>query len=237
VTASGDPRLIVALDFPSAEPAEALAERLDPALCRLKVGKELFTRAGPGLVERLQARGFGVFLDLKYHDIPSTVAGACRAAAELGVWMVNVHALGGRGMLEAAREAVAQGGDERPLLTAVTVLTSHDAATLAEIGLAGSPREAVLRLAGLARDAGLDGVVCSPEEAAALGERFGGELLRVAPGIRPAGSAGGDQRRVAQPAAAVAAGCDHLVVGRPITAADDPRAAAAAVAAEIDAAS
>ncbi|MBK5942880.1 MAG: orotidine-5'-phosphate decarboxylase [Halorhodospira halophila] len=229
------PRLIVALDFPAAAPAEALAAQLDPRLCRLKVGKELFTRAGPQLVERLQGRGFEVFLDLKYHDIPNTVAGACRAAAELGVWMVNVHALGGRRMLEAAGEAVAA-ADGQTLLTAVTVLTSHDAATLEEIGLAGPPREAVLRLAGLARSSGLDGVVCSPEEAAAIGERFGGGLLRVTPGVRPAGAAVGDQQRIATPAAAVAAGCDYLVVGRPITAADDPAAAAAGIGAEIAAA-
>ncbi|MBK5936779.1 orotidine-5'-phosphate decarboxylase [Halorhodospira halophila] len=229
------PRLIVALDFPAAAPAEALAAQLDPRLCRLKVGKELFTRAGPQLVERLQGRGFEVFLDLKYHDIPNTVAGACRAAAELGVWMVNVHALGGRRMLEAAGEAVAA-ADGRTLVTAVTVLTSHDAATLEEIGLAGPPREAVLRLAGLARSSGLDGVVCSPEEAAAIGERFGGGLLRVTPGVRPAGAAVGDQQRIATPAAAVAAGCDYLVVGRPITAADDPAAAAAGIGAEIAAA-
>ncbi|ABM61345.1 orotidine-5'-phosphate decarboxylase [Halorhodospira halophila] len=231
----GPPRLVVALDFPAAAPAEALAAQLDPRLCRLKVGKELFTRAGPQLVERLHARGFEVFLDLKYHDIPNTVAGACRAAADLGVWMVNVHALGGRRMLEAAAEAVAA-AEGRTLITAVTVLTSHDAATLEEIGLAGPPREAVLRLAGLAQASGLDGVVCSPEEAAAIGERFGAGLLRVTPGVRPAGAALGDQQRIATPAAAVAAGCDHLVVGRPITAAEDPAAAAAAIAAEIAAA-
>ncbi len=231
----GEPRLIVALDFPDAAPAEALARRLDPRTCRLKVGKELFTRAGPQLVERLQGQGFEVFLDLKYHDIPNTVAGACRAAAELGVWMVNVHALGGRRMLEAAVEGVAATNGPT-LVTAVTVLTSHDAATLEEIGLAGPPREAVLRLAGLTHASGLDGVVCSPEEATAIGERFGRDLLRVTPGIRPSGAAVGDQQRIATPAAAVAAGCDHLVVGRPITAADDPAAAAAGIAAEIAAA-
>lgn len=229
-----DPRLIVALDFPAAEPAEALAARLDPAVCRLKVGKELFTRAGPALVDRLQGRGFGVFLDLKYHDIPNTVAAACRAAAELGVWMVNVHALGGREMLEAAREALA--GSEAPWLIAVTVLTSHDAASLEEIGLHGTPREAALRLAGLVERAGLDGVVCAPEEAAAIRRQSGGRLLRVTPGVRPVGAAGDDQSRIATPAAAVAGGADYLVVGRPITRAPDPAAAARAVAEEIGAA-
>lgn len=232
------PRLVVALDFSSANAAEALAACLEPATCRLKVGKELFTRAGPALVERLQARGFEVFLDLKYHDIPNTVAGACRAAAELGVWMVNVHALGGRAMLEAAREAVERGGGStRPLLTSVTVLTSHDAASLEEIGVAGPPEEAVLRLARLARESDLDGVVCSPEEAAVIGEHHGQHLLRVTPGIRLATAAADDQRRIATPAAAVAAGCDQLVVGRPITAAEDPAAAAAAITAEIEVAS
>lgn len=229
-----DPRLIVALDFAAAEPAEALAARLDPAVCRLKVGKELFTRAGPALVERLQGRGFGVFLDLKYHDIPNTVAAACRAAAELGVWMVNVHALGGREMLAAAREALS--GGDAPWLIAVTVLTSHDAASLEEIGLCGTPGEAALRLAGLVERAGLDGVVCSPAEAAEIRRQSGGRLLRVTPGVRPAGAAADDQARIATPAGAVAAGADYLVVGRPVTRAGDPAAAARAVAEEIGAA-
>ncbi|MGH6693305.1 MAG: orotidine-5'-phosphate decarboxylase, partial [Gammaproteobacteria bacterium] len=178
-----EPRIIVALDFPDAKSALALAKRLDPKLCRVKVGKELYTAAGPSLVEKLRQAGFGVFLDLKFHDIPNTVAAACAAAAELGVWMVNLHALGGRGMMSAARKALA-GTKARPRLTAVTLLTSLGAADLSEVGLAGSPQEVVLRLAGLARECGLDGVVCSAQEAAALRTRFGREFCLVTPGIR-----------------------------------------------------
>lgn len=229
------PRLIVALDFPAAQPALALAAALDPRLCRLKVGKELFTAAGPQLVERLMERGFEVFLDLKFHDIPNTVAGACRAAASLGVWMVNVHALGGRAMLAAASDAVA-GADRRPLLTAVTVLTSLAQRDLEEIGLQGSPAAAAARLAALAHECGLDGVVCSPQEAAGLRARFGANFRLVTPGVRPAGSERGDQARVATPAMAVAAGAHDLVVGRPITQAADPGAALVAIAGEIEAA-
>lgn len=229
------PRIIVALDCGDAEPALALASRLDSRLCRLKVGKELYTAAGPRLVERLMNQGFEVFLDLKFHDIPNTVAGACRAAAALGVWMVNVHALGGRAMLVAAREALG-GAPRRPLLTAVTVLTSLAQRDLEEIGLQGSPATAAERLAALAHACGLDGVVCSPREAAALRSRFGRGFRLVTPGVRPAGSAAGDQARVATPAAAIAAGADDLVIGRPITQAADPGAALAALAAEIDAA-
>ena len=231
-----DPRLIVALDFPEAAAAESFAARLDPGMCRLKVGKELFTRAGPRLVERLQSRGFDIFLDLKYHDIPQTVAGACRAAAELGVWMVNVHALGGPRMMAAAREALEQAPDRRPYLIAVTVLTSHDASTLEAVGLTGPPQEAVVRLAGLAREAGLDGVVCSPEEAARLAEIHGPALMRVTPGVRPAQAAADDQRRIATPSAALAAGSDYLVVGRPVTAAADPVSALRGLAEEVRAA-
>ncbi|HSO07316.1 MAG TPA: orotidine-5'-phosphate decarboxylase [Pelomicrobium sp.] len=230
-----EPRIIVALDYATAEAALALASALDPRLCRLKVGKELFTAAGPQLVERLMGRGFEIFLDLKFHDIPNTVAGACRAAARLGVWMVNVHALGGRAMLEAAREALG-GTPHRPLLTAVTVLTSLEQRDLDEIGLQGSPASAAERLAGLAHAYGLDGVVCSPQEAATLRERFGTGFRLVTPGVRPAGSAHGDQARVATPAAAIAAGADDLVIGRPITQAPDPGAALAAIATEIGAA-
>ncbi len=217
--------VIVALDFPEAADALALAGRLDPALCRVKVGKELFTRAGPAVVEALVGRGFQVFLDLKYHDIPNTVAGACRAAADLGVWMVNVHALGGRRMMAAAREAVEGASRGRPLLVAVTVLTSMADEELAEVGLAGSAAENVLRLAGLARDSGVDGVVCSPREAALIRDRVGEAFLRVTPGVRPAGTAQGDQRRTLTPAQALEQGADFLVVGRPVTAAEDPLAA------------
>ncbi len=221
---SGDPRVIVALDYADAESAFALAERLDPAMCRLKVGKELFTAAGPALVETLARHGFGIFLDLKYHDIPSTVAGACRAAAALGVWMINVHALGGRDMMRAAREALGHDG-ERPKLTAVTVLTSMAARDLAEVGIAGSPLEGVTRLARLAQSCGLDGVVCSAQEARRLREECGSAFCLVTPGIRPAQAGCDDQQRVMTPRAAVDNGADYLVIGRPITRAPDPLAA------------
>lgn len=231
---TNDSRVIVALDYPSAAAALALVERLDPARCRVKVGKELFTRAGPDLVRRLVDGGFDVFLDLKYHDIPNTVAGACAAAADLGVWMVNVHALGGRAMMEAARKALEAGG-RRPLLIAVTVLTSHSEADLADIGLAGTPMENVRRLAALAEDSGLDGVVCSPREVATLRGAHGEGFRLVTPGIRPSGAALGDQKRVMTPGDAIRSGSDYLVIGRPITGADDPMGVLLAVEAEIDA--
>ena len=230
-----DPRVIVALDYPDLEAAVAMAGRLDPARVRVKIGKELFTRAGPRAVEALTARGFEVFLDLKYHDIPNTVAAACRAAADLGVWMVNVHALGGRPMLEAAREAVAAAG--RPLrLVAVTVLTSLDRADLAELGFGEEPQTLVVRLARLARDCGLDGVVCSPREILPLRAVLAPPFALVTPGIRPTGSALGDQKRVMGPGDALSLGATYLVIGRPITAAEDPAAALAAIEAEISAA-
>lgn len=229
---SPGPRVIVALDFPAAGPALALAACLDPAQCRVKVGFELFTSAGPAAVEALVARGFDVFLDLKFHDIPNTAAAACAAAARLGVWMLNVHALGGTGMMRAAREAVDQ-GPRRPLLIAVTVLTSHSAAELGEIGLEADPGGEVLRLARLAQDAGLDGVVCSAREAGALRQTCGPQFCLVTPGIRPAGSAAGDQQRILTPRAALEQGSHYLVIGRPITQAADPLAALAAINAEI----
>jgi orotidine-5'-phosphate decarboxylase len=216
-----DPKVIVALDYASAAEASALVARLDPSLCRLKVGKELFTAAGPAFVEQLVGAGFGVFLDLKFHDIPNTVAAACRAAANLGVWMLNVHALGGRAMMAAAREAVAASA-HRPKLIAVTVLTSMGAQDLAEVGVAGSPEQAVLRLARLTQDCGLDGVVCSARETAALRAACGNDFLLVTPGIRPASAAVGDQVRVATPADAIKNGASYLVIGRPITQAPDP---------------
>ena len=219
-----DPRVIVALDYADASGALALVERLDPALCRLKVGKELFTAAGPALVKSLVERGFGVFLDLKYHDIPNTAANACRAAAGLGVWMINVHAAGGRAMLQAAREALAH-DPKPPLLIGVTVLTSLSAADLAELGIAGTPLDAALRLARLARSCGLDGVVCSAHEAAGLRREFGAGFCLVTPGIRPATAQQDDQQRVMTPSAAIASGADYLVIGRPITQAPDPLAA------------
>jgi len=228
-----DPRVIVALDFPDAAQALALVERLDPKQCKLKVGKELFVRAGPALVEALAAKGFKVFLDLKFHDIPNTVAQACRAAADLGVWMVNVHASGGLKMMRAAREAVDQVANP-PKLIAVTVLTSMSGEDLRQIGLDTEPAEQVARLAKLAHSAGMDGVVCSAQEAALLRREIGAGFLLVTPGIRPAGSEVGDQSRILTPARAIAAGADYLVVGRPITQADDPVAALHAINAEID---
>jgi len=216
-----DPRIIVALDFPEARQALNLTDRLDPSLCRLKIGKELFTAAGPALVEALVGRGFDVFLDLKFHDIPNTVAGACRAAGRLGVWMLNVHALGGGKMLRAAREAV-EAFSPRPRLIAVTVLTSMGRDDLNELGIAGEPEETVLRLARLAAANGLDGVVCSAQEAPLLRSRLGREFCLVMPGIRPASSARDDQTRVTTPQDAIRVGADYLVIGRPITQAPDP---------------
>lgn len=227
-----DPRIIVALDFPAQAPAMALLDRLDPSRCRVKVGKEMFTRLGPEFVERLRNRGFDVFLDLKFHDIPNTVAAACEAAADLGVWMLNLHASGGRGMMDAARERLATRGHP-PLLIAVTVLTSLDAGDLEAIGCRGEPRKRVVALARLAQDAGLDGVVCSPREATGVRGAVGPGFCLVTPGVRPAGVAAADQKRVMTPSQALAAGADYLVIGRPITAAPDPLQALAAIEREI----
>ncbi len=225
--------ILVALDYPRAADAEALADRLDPALCRLKVGKELFTRGGPELVRRLIGRGFEVFLDLKFHDIPATVAGAVAAAAELGVWMLNVHASGGPQMLEAARRSLEPFGSQAPLLIAVTVLTSMDGVQLAAVGVPATPEQHVLRLATLTQEAGLDGVVCSAQETTLLRARFGSDFVLVTPGIRPAGASLDDQSRVATPAAALAAGSHYLVIGRPITRAADPLQALQSIIGEI----
>ena len=227
------PRLVVALDYPDAGRALGMADRLDPALCRLKVGKELFTAAGPALVRALSERGFEVFLDLKFHDIPHTVAAAVRAAAALGAWMVNVHASGGRRMMVAAREALGPAGPGVPLLIAVTVLTSMEESELAETGVNLPLEQQVLRLATLAVDCGLDGVVCSAREASLLRRTLGRGPVLVTPGIRPAGSDPGDQRRTLSPAEAVAAGSDYLVVGRPITGASDPSVAVRAILSEM----
>ena len=227
------PRVIVALDYADAESALALVDRLDPGMCRLKVGKELFTAAGPALVETLVRRGFAVFLDLKFHDIPNTVAGACRAAAALGVWMINVHAFGGRPMLVAAREALAA-ATQPPKLIAVTVLTSMTAGDLGELGIAGSPVDASTRLARLAQSCGLDGVVCSAQEAKALRRECGSAFCLVTPGIRPAHGPQDDQQRVMSPGAALANGADYLVIGRPITRAPDPLAALREINREIE---
>jgi len=215
------PRVIVALDYPDAASALQLVAGLTPDLCRLKVGKELFTRAGPQLVAELAGRGFDVFLDLKFHDIPNTVASACHAAADLGVWMVNVHALGGERMLLAAREGLER-ATQPPLLIAVTILTSMDTNDLAAVGLSGSPEDNVVRLAALAHQSGLDGVVCSSRETVIIRNRLGPDFSLVTPGIRPAGSQADDQRRVMTPADAIRAGSNYLVIGRPVTRADDP---------------
>lgn len=216
-----DPKIIVALDYASAAPVLDLTDRLQPTLCRLKVGKELFTATGPALLEKLQQRGFDVFLDLKFHDIPNTTAQACKAAANLGVWMVNVHALGGRKMLEAARESISASAHQTRLI-AVTMLTSMAQEDLADIGIHATPAEMVLRLATLARDSGLDGVVCSAQEAALLRQHCGEEFCLVTPGIRPVHASLDDQSRVMTPQEALHAGASYLVIGRPITKAADP---------------
>jgi orotidine-5'-phosphate decarboxylase len=227
-----DPKIVVALDFAEATPALQFIKRLDPALCRLKVGKELFTAEGPRFVETLVDKGYGVFLDLKFHDIPNTVAKACEAAARLGVWMVNVHASGGRPMMEAARAALEKTA-HRPLLIAVTVLTSMDQATLNELGVPGALQDQVLRLAKLTHQAGLDGVVCSAQEAALLRQHIGSDFCLVTPGIRPATASKDDQTRIVTPADALRQGASYLVIGRPITQAADPIAALHAIQAEI----
>ncbi|MDX1430825.1 MAG: orotidine-5'-phosphate decarboxylase [Gammaproteobacteria bacterium] len=226
------PRIIVALDYASPDEALILAGRLDPARCRVKVGKELFTRTGPAVVESLAQRGFDVFLDLKFHDIPNTVAGACRAAADLGVWMLNVHAAGGRAMLRAAREAC-DAATHAPLLIGVTLLTSLEEDDLRDVGMQPGVRAQVLRLARLAADSGLDGVVCSPADLGALAGEVPDRFLRVTPGVRPATSERGDQKRVATPREAVRAGAHYLVIGRPVTRAPDPLAALAAIEADL----
>ncbi len=223
-TEQEDPKIIVALDYPQAAPAIELANRLEPALCRLKVGKELFTAAGPQLVEVLQQRGFEVFLDLKFHDIPNTTAQACKAAAALGVWMVNVHALGGRKMMEAACAALAS-QVRRPKLIAVTILTSMAQEDLEGVGIQASPAQMVARLAQLAQDSGLDGVVCSAQEATMLRRQSGGDFCLVTPGIRPANASANDQLRIMTPRSALDAGASYLVIGRPVTQAPDPLAA------------
>jgi len=231
-----DPKIIVALDYAQADQARAFVDRVRPDLCRLKVGKELFVAAGPAFVEALVARGFAVFLDLKFHDIPNTVAQACKAAARLGVWMMNVHASGGPRMMLAAREALEglPGLTARPRLIAVTVLTSMGEEELRAIGVEASARQQVLLLASLAHDSGMDGVVCSAQEAPLLRSALGTDFLLVTPGIRPAGSKVGDQTRILTPAQAIQAGSDYLVIGRPITQAADPLIALEAIAREID---
>ena len=226
--------LIVALDFDSPKAAVDLAKQLDPSTVRLKVGKQLFTLAGPDVVRELQDKGFDIFLDLKFHDIPNTVAKAVRAAADLGVWMVNVHASGGTRMMRAAKEAL-NDASHQPLLVAVTVLTSMGQEDLVELGCHDEPIDRVCQLASLAQDACLDGVVCSAAEAAVLSARQRKGFLLVTPGIRQAGDEAGDQRRIVTPEKAVSAGATHLVVGRSITASRDPAATAAQIRSALDA--
>lgn len=218
---NNDPKIIVALDYQDSASAIALVNQLDPALCRLKVGKELFTAAGPQFVELLTRSDFGVFLDLKFHDIPNTVAKACTAASNLGVWMLNVHACGGLEMMQAAQQAVQQTAN-KPLLIAVTVLTSMNQASLNQIGIQTDLTTHVLNLATLSHQAGLNGVVCSALEAKMLSEKFGAEFCLVTPGIRPANVNQDDQSRVVTPADALKNGSSYLVIGRPITKAENP---------------
>ncbi|HHF5606863.1 TPA: orotidine-5'-phosphate decarboxylase [Haemophilus influenzae] len=215
-------KIIVALDYEKEAEALALVDQIDPSLCRLKVGKEMFTTLGINFVKQLHQRNFDVFLDLKYHDIPNTVARAVRSAADLGVWMVDLHASGGLRMMEEAKKILEPYGKDAPLLIAVTVLTSMEDLDLLQIGINASPMEQVLRLAHLTQRAGLDGVVCSPQEVEILRNTCGKEFKLVTPGIRPIGTDFGDQRRVMTPTATIRAGSDYLVIGRPITQADNP---------------
>jgi len=228
-----DPKVLVALDYQHEADALAFVERISPAQCRLKVGKEMFTLFGPQFVRQLVAKGFDVFLDLKFHDIPNTVAKAVAASAELGVWMVNVHASGGERMMRAAVDALLPYGDKAPWLIGVTVLTSMEQSDMVPLGLDVSPAEQVIRLATLTKTSGLDGVVCSANEAHELKALLGADFKLVTPGIRPTDAAAGDQRRVMTPRAAVEAGSDYLVIGRPITQATDPAAMLASINAEL----
>jgi len=227
-----NPKVIVALDYADASSALALVNQLKPSLCGLKVGKELFTAAGPHLVETLVNKGFNVFLDLKFHDIPNTVARACEAASRLGVWMLNVHASGGLAMMQAAKEGVIRSG-QHPLLIAVTVLTSMDQPALNQIGVTGNVQDQVLNLAQLTKQAGLDGVVCSAQEAPVLRQYLGADFCLVTPGIRPADAKSDDQTRIVTPVKALQLGASYLVIGRPITQAQDPLAALQTITNEI----
>jgi len=216
-----DKKIIVALDKPGRDQALSIVDQLSPDLCRVKVGHELFTSTGPTVVTELQQRGFEVFLDLKYHDIPNTVANACSMAADLGVWMMNVHASGGTQMMERARKAIGDPGPQVPLLIAVTVLTSMEQADLHTTGINRSVDEQVLALAKVTSDAGLDGVVCSAREAAMLTAELP-SIVKVTPGIRLASDDANDQKRITTPEQAISNGASYLVIGRSITGADDP---------------
>lgn len=224
-----DPRVIVALDFDNVEQANQLVDQLTPSACKLKVGKEMFTLFGPEFVKSLITKGFDVFLDLKFHDIPNTVAKACKAAAEMGVWMVNVHASGGAEMMRKAKQAIESSSHPETKLIAVTVLTSMDQAQLNDVVPQVTPAEQVAKLAALTAEAGLDGVVCSAQEAVLLRQTLPPSFLLVTPGIRPAGADVGDQKRVMTPVDAIEAGVSYLVMGRPITQANDPLATLTAV--------
>ena len=226
-------KIIVALDFASSSRAVSFIDSLDPKLCRLKIGKELFTAAGPSLVETMIRREFDVFLDLKFHDIPNTVANAVRVAADLGVWMLNIHTSGGSTMMKAAKDALLSCGGRKPILIGVTVLTSISTSELEEIGINDDLRDHVANLARLAYDSGLDGVVCSAEEARLLRDSLPPDFILVTPGIRRDQDAKGDQKRVITPSEAIRNGSDYLVVGRPITKAASPSAALAAFNSEI----
>ncbi|MGM0833154.1 MAG: orotidine-5'-phosphate decarboxylase [Pseudomonadota bacterium] len=230
---STDSPLIIALDYCSLDAALCMADQLDPKRCRVKVGKELFTRSGPAVLEALHGRGFEIFLDLKFHDIPNTVAGAVQAAAEQGVWMVNVHASGGRKMMEAAAKRLDDHGLSTHLI-AVTVLTSMQAEDLSETGIDDTPEEHVLRLASLTQQSGLGGVVCSAQEAAQIKSLCGNDFLKVTPGIRPSFAAANDQQRIMTPSDAMRVGSTHLVIGRPVTQAEEPMVALAAIEAELE---
>jgi len=227
------PQILVAMDFDNSKACLDMADRLNPELCRLKVGKELFTVAGPQVVEGLMVKGFDVFLDLKFHDIPNTTAKAVKAAAEMGVWMVNVHASGGERMMAAARNELDKRTGPTPLLIAVTVLTSMEQSDLAQVGISCTPQTQVLNLATLAKTSGMDGVVCSAMEASILSRELGSDFCLVTPGIRPANAAADDQRRIVTPADAIAAGSHYLVIGRPITQSADPVATCRDIAASI----
>lgn len=217
-----DSPVVVALDYANRDHALAFVDLIDPRDCRLKVGKEMFTLFGPQFVRELQQRGFDIFLDLKFHDIPNTAAHAVKAAADLGVWMVNVHASGGARMMTAAKEALLPFGADAPLLIAVTVLTSMEASDLQDIGITATPAEHAERLARLTQQCGLDGVVCSAQEAVRFKSELGQAFKLVTPGIRPQGSDAGDQRRIMTPEQALQAGVDYMVIGRPVTQSADP---------------
>ena len=224
-----DAKVVVALDFDNKDEALSFVDKIQPSDCRLKIGKEMFTHFGPEFVKELVNRGFDVFLDLKFHDIPNTVAKAVAAAADLGVWMVNVHASGGIKMMQKAKEALLPFGDKAPLLIAVTVLTSMSEEDLAGIGITRTPAEQVQHLATLTKNAGLDGVVCSAMEAESLKQLLGQDFKLITPGIRPAGSNADDQKRIMTPEQALKVGVDYLVIGRPITKAENPHAVLQAI--------